>query len=72
MCQLATLMSLYNASFTVGSELGALLTSYLGVTDTNFTNLSLLVAICGLSSLIPLPLIDRCLPQTTTVEKDNS
>eukprot|EP01037_Dinobryon_pediforme_P018734 gene18734-19038_t len=64
----ATLMSIYNASFTVGSELGAALTSFLGVTDSNFSQLSLLVAICSLSSLLPLPFIDRFLKTVPSTE----
>mmetsp|Transcript_380 Transcript_380/g.602 ORF Transcript_380/g.602 Transcript_380/m.602 type:complete len:506 (+) Transcript_380:1-1518(+) len=55
----ATLMSIYNASFTVGSELGAGLTAFLGITDKSFDQLSLLVVICSLSSLLPLLFIDR-------------
>ena len=53
----ATLMSIYNAAGTLSSELGALLTSLFGVTDTNFDNLSALVLVCSLSSLLPLPLL---------------
>jgi len=58
----ATLMSIYNAASATGSELGALLTHLLGVTDTNFDNLALLVFICTISSLAVLPfagLIDQ-------------
>ena len=53
----ATLMSIKNFSGTVGTELGALLTKLLGVTESNFDNLSLLIWICNLSSLLPLFLI---------------
>jgi len=53
----ATLMSIYNLSGTVASELGALLTSALGVSEGHYDNLSLLVAICTLSGLLPLPFI---------------
>ena len=46
----ATLMSLYNAAGTLGSEVGAALTAALGVgTDGNFENLALLVVICNLT-----------------------
>ena len=58
----ATLMSIFNLSGTVSSELGAGLTSLLGVSDTNFDNLSLLVAICAASNALPLffiGLLDR-------------
>lgn len=53
----ATLMSINNAAGTLGTELGALLTKQLGVTETNFDNLGLLTAICSLSSLYPLVFI---------------
>ena len=53
----ATLMSIYNASSTVGSEFGALLTKLLGVTESNFDNLGLLTVICNLTSLWPLLII---------------
>ena len=54
----ATLMSLYNAAGTLGSEVGAALTAALGVgTDGNFENLALLVVLCQLSSLLPLPFL---------------
>ncbi|KAL3799970.1 hypothetical protein HJC23_007443 [Cyclotella cryptica] len=50
----ATLMSIYNGASTVGTELGAGLTKFLGVTDSDFSNLALLTIICNLSSLLPL------------------
>ena len=56
----ALLMSIFNGGGIVGMELGALLTSALGVSSaseggpTDFTNLGLLVIICNLSSLLPL------------------
>ncbi|CAB9525633.1 biopterin transporter 1, chloroplastic [Seminavis robusta] len=50
----ATLMSIYNGAGTVGTEVGALLTKALGVTESNFDNLGLLTIICNLSSLYPL------------------
>eukprot|EP00815_Leptocylindrus_aporus_P011037 CAMPEP_0116075010 /NCGR_PEP_ID=MMETSP0322-20121206/16368_1 /TAXON_ID=163516 /ORGANISM="Leptocylindrus danicus var. apora, Strain B651" /LENGTH=600 /DNA_ID=CAMNT_0003564963 /DNA_START=85 /DNA_END=1888 /DNA_ORIENTATION=+ len=49
-----TLMSLFNFSGTVGTEVGAALTKYLGVTESNFEKLGLLTTICSLSSLYPL------------------
>ena len=54
----ATLMSIYNAAGTLASELGAVLTSFLGVTEKNFDGLSNLVLICSLASLLPLPFIN--------------
>ena len=54
----ATLMSIYNSAGIVSNELGASLTSYMKVTESDFTNLSLLVLICSLSALLPLPFMD--------------
>lgn len=53
----ATLMSIYNGASTVGTEVGAGLTKYLGVTENDFSNLGLLTIICNLSSLYPLVFI---------------
>lgn len=50
----ATLMSIFNGASTIGTEVGALLTKYLGVTEDNFDNLGLLTLICNISSLYPL------------------
>lgn len=62
----AAIMSIYNSSGAVSSELGALLTSALGVNDSNYENLWLLVLLCSLSSLLALPLlrfIDQAPPE---------
>ena len=53
----ALLMSVVNLSGLVSYELGALLTHWFGVTDTNFDNLWILVLITNLSTLLPLPLL---------------
>ena len=53
----ATLMSVFNGAGALGAELGALLTQVLGITDTNFENLGLLVTICNFSSLLALPFL---------------
>ncbi|OEU05684.1 folate/biopterin transporter, partial [Fragilariopsis cylindrus CCMP1102] len=50
----ATLMSINNGAGVVGTEIGALLTKALGVTESNFDNLWLLSLICNLTSLYPL------------------
>mmetsp|Transcript_14234 Transcript_14234/g.19808 ORF Transcript_14234/g.19808 Transcript_14234/m.19808 type:complete len:299 (-) Transcript_14234:178-1074(-) len=55
----ATLMSLFNLSGILGQELGAGLTSALGVTDKNFENLGTVVALCNLSTLFPLVFINN-------------
>ncbi len=54
----ALLMSLWNLSGLLSYELGALLTHWLGITETNFDHLWLLVVITNLSTLLPLPLIN--------------
>ncbi|TAD76254.1 MAG: folate/biopterin family MFS transporter [Oscillatoriales cyanobacterium] len=53
----ALLMSVYNLAGAVSSELGALLTHWLGVDETHFDRLWLLVTIANLSTLLPLPLV---------------
>ena len=70
----ATLMSVFNGAGTVGTEFGALLTSKLGVTESNFDNLALLTIICNLSSLIPLlflGLLDDVGDMTTSQMEDD-
>jgi folate/biopterin transporter len=54
----ALLMSVVNVSGVLSHELGALLTYWLGVTETNFDRLWLLVLITNLSTLLPLPLLN--------------
>lgn len=53
----ALLMSIFNGGGIVGSELGALLTRAMGVTDIDFRNLGMLIVVCNLSSLLPLPFL---------------
>ncbi|NJM56580.1 MAG: folate/biopterin family MFS transporter [Synechococcales cyanobacterium RU_4_20] len=53
----ALLMSIVNFGGTISSELGALLTHALHVTEVDFENLWLLVLITNLSTLLPLPLL---------------
>ena len=53
----ALLMSVWNLSGLLSHELGALLTSWLGVTENNFDRLWLLVTITNLSTLLPLPFL---------------
>ena len=55
----AALMSVYNASGALSGELGAAVTAALGITDTNFEQLTTLIVICSVSSLLPLLFIDR-------------
>jgi folate/biopterin transporter len=53
----ALLMSVVNLAGLLSHEMGALLTHWLGVTETNFDRLWLLVTIANLSTLLPLPLL---------------
>ncbi|RCV40479.1 hypothetical protein SETIT_9G057300v2 [Setaria italica] len=53
----ATLMSISNAGSVAGGLVGAGLTQFLGVTRDNYENLALLIAVCNLTSLLPLPLL---------------
>jgi len=53
----ATLMSVYNLARIVGQETGGLLTKVVGVTQTDFTRFPLLLAICTILSLMPLPFL---------------
>ncbi|KAL6893908.1 hypothetical protein ACP4OV_008006 [Aristida adscensionis] len=54
----ATLMSISNAGGVAGGLVGAGLTQFLGVTRDSFENLALLIVVCSLSSLLPLPLLN--------------
>lgn len=53
----ALLMSVWNLGGLLSHESGALLTHILGVTDTNFDKLWLLVIITNLTTLLPLPFL---------------
>ncbi|KAJ0710510.1 putative MFS transporter superfamily, biopterin transporter family [Helianthus annuus] len=53
----ATLMSISNGGSVLGGLFGAGLTQVLGITKDSFDNLALLIIICNLSSLLPLPLL---------------
>jgi folate/biopterin transporter len=66
----ALLMSVWNLSMLLSNELGALLTSVLGITETNFDKLWLLVIITNLSTLLPLPFIGW-LPAKADLDAEN-
>lgn len=53
----ALLMSVTNLAGLLSYETGALLMHLLGVTQTNFENLWLLIVIANLSTLLPLPFV---------------
>jgi hypothetical protein len=50
-------MSILNLSGLISHTLGALLTQWLRITQTNFDNLWILVIITNLSTLLPLPFL---------------
>ncbi|MEL6441952.1 MAG: folate/biopterin family MFS transporter [Cyanobacteria bacterium J06621_8] len=67
----ALLMSIWNLSGLVSHELGAVLTSWLGVTETNFEHLWILIIITNLSTLLPLPFLGW-LPEGDPKEEQSS
>jgi hypothetical protein len=50
-------MSVFNLAGLLSHELGALLTHWLGITESNFDKLWLLIVITNISSLLPLPFL---------------
>ena len=64
-------VSIYNAAGALSGELGSLLTSSLSVTENNFDNLSLLITICGLSSLLTIPFMGLLEVQSDTLSRDS-
>ncbi len=60
----ALLMSVLNLGSLVAYQLGAWLTQVLGVTETDFTHLPVLLIVANLSTLLPLPLA-HWLPEET-------
>jgi folate/biopterin transporter len=61
----ALLMSIVNLAGLLSHETGALLTHWLGVTETNFDHMWQLVLLTNLSTLLPLPLL-FLLPSTSS------
>ncbi|PZD73450.1 Folate-biopterin transporter [Acaryochloris thomasi RCC1774] len=66
----ALLMSIINLAGILSHESGALLMHQLGVTESQFQNLWLLVMITNLSTLLPLPLL-RWLPKAEPDSQDS-
>ncbi|MGA9383045.1 MAG: folate/biopterin family MFS transporter [Phormidium sp.] len=54
----ALLMSVTNLAGLLSYEFGALLMHWLGITETNFQSLWILVVIANLSTLLPLPFVN--------------
>ncbi|PPS39166.1 folate/biopterin family MFS transporter [Chroococcidiopsis sp. TS-821] len=54
----ALLMSISNLGGLLSYQLGALLMHWMGITQTNFQNLWLLVVIANVSTLLPLPFLN--------------
>ena len=53
----AVLMALSNLAGVLSHESGALLMHWMGITETDFQRLWLLVLVTNLSTLLPLPLL---------------
>ncbi|ELR98248.1 folate/biopterin family MFS transporter [Gloeocapsa sp. PCC 73106] len=68
----ALLMSVMNLSGLLSNEIGALLTHLLGVTETNFDKLWLLLVITNLSNLLPLPFLGWLPSQDTPLGNEPS
>mgnify|MGYP001791472369 FL=1 len=67
----ALLMSIVNLAGLISHELGALLTHWLHVTETDFENLWLLVTLTNLTTLLPLPLL-FLLPSTSALSESET
>ncbi|MBV8883364.1 MAG: folate/biopterin family MFS transporter [Chroococcidiopsidaceae cyanobacterium CP_BM_RX_35] len=67
----AVLMSVANLAGLVSYELGAVLMHRLGITETNFESLWLLVTIANLSTLLPLPFLNW-LPDAEATPREHS
>ncbi|MCG9890555.1 MAG: folate/biopterin family MFS transporter [Thermosynechococcaceae cyanobacterium MS004] len=65
----AILMSVSNLAGLLSHESGALLTHWLGVTETNFEWLWLLVTVTNLTTLLPLPLLNWVPESTAALEE---
>jgi folate/biopterin transporter len=71
----ALLMSAFNLAGFLSQELGSLLMHALGVTESNFSHLGLLLVITNLSTLLPLPLLgwlpaERITPSPAELEAE--
>jgi hypothetical protein len=51
-------MSVFNLAGMVSYEVGAIIMHWLGITETNFDSLWLLVLITNFSTLLPLPFLN--------------
>lgn len=59
----AAMMSANNLGAGVSTLAGGVITSLLGITETRFTNLWILLVICSSAALLPLLLVDVLLPE---------
>ncbi|GER32269.1 major facilitator superfamily protein [Striga asiatica] len=68
----ATLMSISNGGSVLGGLMGAGLTQLFGVTKDEFVNLTCLIVVCNLSSLLPLPLLGLLPQEISYVDSEES
>jgi folate/biopterin transporter len=66
----ASLMSIFNLAGLCSFQLGALLTHFLQITESNFDNLWIMILITNISTLLPLPLIGW-LPESQPLESES-
>lgn len=67
----ALLMSILNFSGFIATLIGSTLTDFLHVTETDFGNLALLVAVCNATGLLPLALL-RFVPEGPPASADKN
>ncbi|HEY9826795.1 MAG TPA: folate/biopterin family MFS transporter [Stenomitos sp.] len=65
----AILMSICNLAGILSHESGALLTHWMGITETNFESLWVLVIVTNVATLLPLPLLYWVPDHTATLEE---
>ncbi len=63
-------MSTLNFGSAISDNLGGLITWGVGVTAHNFDNLWLLVFICNVTNLIPIPLLFYLVPTEEEIKKE--
>ena len=66
----AFLMSVLNLGGLFSNQFGSILTSMLGITSTNFTNLSLLIFIANIVLLVPMPALYLVNENAYVLQKD--
>lgn len=58
-----------NLGNQISKQIGIVLTFYLGITNQNFANLWLLILICTIGSLLPMPFIGAVNEEEVNLKK---